>query len=80
MPNVPNKLLSDTQARALDVYRRWTDRHDGSPPSVRELAAELGITHNGAHYLIGKLREKGYLTMKPVTIIRPTLTAKARKK
>lgn len=78
MSNQPNTALSSTQAEALALYRKLTDRN-GEPPTVREFAKALGKSHNGAHYLIQKLREKGYLTMKPVTIIRPTLTAKARR-
>lgn len=74
-----NRELTTTQKEALDTYRRLTDKNGGDPPSVRELASALGKGHNAAHQLIQKLREKGYLSMKPVTIIRPTLTAKARK-
>lgn len=77
MPREKNANLTTTQARALDAYRRLTER-SGEPPTVRALAAELGVSHAGAHYLIGQLREKGYLSMKPVTIVRPKLTAKAR--
>lgn len=77
MPNVPNENLSSTQQEALDAYRKHVERH-GEPPTVRELGEALGKSHNAAHYLIQKLREKGYLSMKPVTIIRPKLTAKGR--
>jgi len=77
-PNEPNRNLTTTQERALDAYRRLTER-DGEPPTVRQLGDALGVGHNGAHRLIQILREKGYLSMKPVTIIRPTLTAKGRK-
>lgn len=78
MPNRENELLTSTQHRALDAYRRLSDEK-GEPPTVREFAHALGVTHQGAHYLITKLREKGYLSMKPVTIVRPKLTAKARR-
>lgn len=78
MPNQDNQLLTSTQKRALDAYRRLTEE-SGEPPTVRALARALRVTHNGAHYLISKLREKGYLSMKPVTIVRPKLTAKARR-
>lgn len=74
-----NLELTTPQKEALDAYRKHCDKHDGAPPTVRELAFYLGKSSNAAHYLIQKLREKGYLTMKPVTIIRPKLTAKARK-
>lgn len=74
----PNRNLTTTEERALGAYRRLTER-DGEPPTVRALGEALGISHTPAHRLIQKLREKGYLSMKPVTIIRPTLTAKGRK-
>lgn len=73
-----NMNLTTVQEEALTAYRKLCDEK-GEPPTVRELADALGKGPNAAHYLIGKLREKGYLSMKPVTIIRPTLTAKGRK-
>lgn len=72
-----NRNLTTTQEHALGVYRRLTEKL-GEPPSVRAFAEALGRTHNSAHRMIGQLREKGYLSMKPVTIIRPRLTAKGR--
>lgn len=77
MSNAPNDNLSSTQQEALAVYRRLTEKK-GEPPTVREFASALGKSHQAAHYMIQKLREKGYLSMRPVTIIRPTLTAKGR--
>lgn len=73
-----NMNLTTVQEEALTAYRKLCDKK-GEPPTVRELALALGKSTNAAHALIGKLREKGYLSMKPVTIIRPTLTAKGRK-
>lgn len=78
MSNQPNENLSSAQEDALAVYRRLTDKL-GEPPSVRQFAEALGKSHNAAHYMIGQLRKKGYLSMKPVTIIRPALTAKGRR-
>lgn len=75
---VQNKNLTSTQERALSHYRRLTEQ-GGEPPTVRALGAALGVSPNAAQHLIQKLREKGYLTMKPVTIIRSTLTAKGRR-
>jgi Mn-dependent DtxR family transcriptional regulator len=74
-----NTRLTSTQEEALAAYRRLTDENEGEPPTVRELASALGKSHNAAFALIGQLRKKGYLTMKPVTIVRPKLTAKARR-
>jgi Mn-dependent DtxR family transcriptional regulator len=70
--------LTPPQEDALSAYRRLTTKK-GEPPTVRELAKALGKSPTAAAHLIQKLREKGYLSMKPVTIIRPTLTAKGRR-
>jgi repressor LexA len=75
MPN--NENLTSTQEQALVAYRKLSEKK-GEPPTVRELALALGKSHTAAHALIGQLRNKGYLSMKPVTIIRPTLTKKGR--
>jgi Mn-dependent DtxR family transcriptional regulator len=74
----PNKNLTSTQERALSHYRRLTERGGGEPPTVRALGAALGVSANAAYQLMQRLREKGYLSMRPVTITRPTLTAKGR--
>jgi SOS-response transcriptional repressor LexA len=74
-----NENLTTTQQQALDVYRRLTDKQKGEPPTVRQLADALGKGHTAAHALIQQLRKKGYLSMKPVTVIRPKLTAKGKK-
>lgn len=73
-----NENLTTIQEEALVAYRRLTEKH-GEPPAVRTLAAALGKSPNAAMQLINQLRKKGYLTMKPTTIIRPKLTAKARR-
>jgi Mn-dependent DtxR family transcriptional regulator len=75
----PNRNLTTTQERALVAYRQLTDQNGGEPPTVKQLADCLGVSRNPAYQLMQRLREKGYLSMKPVTIIRPTLTAKGRK-
>jgi SOS-response transcriptional repressor LexA len=73
-----NTELTPAQKQALDAYRRHCDEHAGAPPTVRWLADALGKSPNAAQQLIERLREKGYLSMKPVTIIRSKLTAKGR--
>jgi len=74
----PNTELTTAQKQALVAYRRHCDEHAGEPPTVRWLADALGKSPNAAHQLIQRLREKGYLSMKPVTINRSKLTAKGR--
>jgi Mn-dependent DtxR family transcriptional regulator len=72
-----NRNLTSTQEAALAAYGKLSEQK-GEPPTVRELAAVLGKSHQAAWQLIQQLRTKGYLSMKPVTIIRPTLTKKGR--
>jgi hypothetical protein len=79
LPRMPeNKNLTTTQESALAVYRKLTDRL-GEPPSVRVFAEALGKSHSAAHAFIQQFRKKGYLSMRPITLIRPRLTTKARK-
>lgn len=73
-----NTNLTSAQEHALGIYRKLCDKHGGESPTVREFAAALGKTHTTAHQYIQQFRAKGYLSMKPVTIIRPKLTAKGR--
>lgn len=74
-----NRNLTSPQEEALTAYRRITDKQGGEPPTVRQLADALGKSPNAAYQLTLQLRKKGYLTMKPVTVIRPRLTAKGRR-
>lgn len=72
-----NRNLTTTQEEALRAYRELCEKN-GTPPTLRELAEVLGKSRNACHALVNHLREKGFLSMKPVTIIRPKLTAKGR--
>ncbi len=72
-----NENLTSVQEEALSAYRKISEKK-GEPPTVRELAEALGKSPNAAYQLMQKLREKGFLSMRPVTIIRPTLTAKGK--
>lgn len=73
-----NKNLTTDQENALAVYRNLEQRL-GEPPSVRVYAEALGKSHSSAHHFIQQFRKKGFVSMKPITIIRPRLTAKGRK-
>lgn len=73
-----NSELTSDQKHALAAYLRWQGKH-GRPPSVRELARELGIKHAGAHYYIVTLKEKGALTPQRITETRLLVSAKGRK-
>lgn len=74
----PAEGLTEAQRNALRVYEKYIDKH-GEPPTVRALAAELGVTANAAHYFINQLRDKGYLATRPITMIRPALTRKGKR-
>jgi Mn-dependent DtxR family transcriptional regulator len=75
---VDNKNLTTEQENALAIYRNLEGRL-GEPPSVRVYAEALGKSHSSAHHFIQQFRKKGFISMKPITIIRPRLTAKGRK-
>lgn len=75
---VDNKNLTTIQENALGIYRNLEERL-GEPPSVRVFAEALGKSHASAHQFIQQFRKKGFVSMKPITIIRPRLTAKGRK-
>lgn len=74
----PAKGLTAGEENALGVYQRYIAAW-GEPPSVRQFAAELGVHPNAAHYYITRLRDKGHLSARPVTLIRPTLTRKGKR-
>ncbi len=75
---VKNDELTTTQKEALRTYQKFETKH-GVPPSVRQLAAELDISHNASHYLIGMLRDKGFLAPRAVTEMRLKVSAKGKK-
>jgi len=73
-----NKNLTTAQENALAIYRNLEQRL-GEPPTVRSFAEALGKSHSAAYQFIQQFRRKGFISMKPITIIRPRLTAKGRK-
>lgn len=78
MPTIPEDLTPVLVA-TLRVYKAMTDDNDGVAPTVRELADRLGLSHGGAHLRLRALRERGYLTMPPITQTRLRVTAKGKK-
>ena len=71
--------LTPLLAETLRVYKSMTEANGGITPTARALAAKLGIGHSGAHQRIVALREKGYLTMPPITQTRMRLSAKGKR-
>lgn len=56
----PVEEITDTQINALKEIRRFTN-HRGFPPTMKELADILGISHASAHGQVNQLVRKGYL-------------------
>ena len=56
----PVEEITDTQINALKEIRRFTN-HRGFPPTIKELADILGISHASAHGQVNQLVRKGYL-------------------
>ena len=52
--------ITEPQARTLNVICQLLDS-TGLPPTVKELADALGISHASAHEQITQLVRKGYL-------------------
>lgn len=58
--------LSQGQRRMLAAIRRLTARH-GYPPTIRELAADLGMsTTNGVAQTLHALRRKNWVDWQPM--------------
>lgn len=55
------ETITPGQLRLLALICRFIDEH-GSAPSVRELAALLSVSPNGAHCHLRRLRKKGLVT------------------
>jgi Mn-dependent DtxR family transcriptional regulator len=75
----PNTELTSSEKAAWIAWGKHVTKN-GTPPSVRQLAALLEVSPNAAHYTIGKLREKGYLAERQVTETRLMLTSKGKKR
>jgi predicted ArsR family transcriptional regulator len=72
-----NAELTTAQKTVLAAYRKWIDRY-GAAPSLRQLAAALGVNLNAARYQLLKLEGKGYLLKRPATG-RFAISAKGKK-
>jgi len=56
----PVEEITDTQINTLKEIRRFTNQR-GFPPTMKELADTLGISHASAHGQVNQLVRKGYL-------------------
>lgn len=60
----PSEEISDRQKRTLQEIRDFLLRKK-FPPTIKELAGILGISHASAHEQVTRLVRKGYLTREP---------------
>ncbi|HDS15139.1 MAG TPA: MarR family transcriptional regulator [Proteobacteria bacterium] len=56
----PVKEITDSQLNTLKAIRRFANQR-GFPPTMKELADILGISHASAHGQVNQLVRKGYL-------------------
>lgn len=60
----PVQEITEPQRRTLKEIRLFTNRR-GFPPTMKELADILGISHASAHGQVSQLVRKGYLKREP---------------
>jgi repressor LexA len=60
----PVREISARQRRTLEEIRNFLLRKK-FPPTIKELAGILGISHASAHEQVTRLVRKGYLTREP---------------
>lgn len=60
----PIQEITEPQRRTLREIRLFTIGH-GFPPTIKELANVLGISHASAHGQFNQLVRKGYLKREP---------------
>lgn len=59
--------LSASNQRVLDAIVAFKSRHDGTAPTLRELAAETGLAStNTVHVHLQRLEELGYIERDPL--------------
>lgn len=76
MPPKPGTEPTNVQIDFLRAYKSYYDAH-GKPPTVRELAATLGKSHQATHLTLQLLERRG--DIQHVTIIRPIPPKKRRR-
>ncbi|MFO7686978.1 MAG: MarR family transcriptional regulator [Desulfobacterales bacterium] len=60
----PVQEISEPQRRTLKEIRLFTNQR-GFPPTMKELADILGISHASVHGQVNQLVRKGYLKREP---------------
>lgn len=70
-----NEELTTVQKLTLAAYDKLMKQNDGHPPTYAQLAHALGVSRPTAFAAIKRLRDKGFITERKVTV-RMQLTAK----
>ena len=60
----PIQEITEPQRKTMKEIRRFTERR-GFPPTMKELADILGISHASVHGQVNQLVSKGYLKREP---------------
>lgn len=72
-----NQELTSHQKDVLKVIKKLTAQN-GEVPGRHVLAQALGCSLTSAQFALNILKEKGYLKLRPVTVMRLKLSAKGR--
>lgn len=75
----PVQEITEPQRRTLKEIRLFTSRR-GFPPTMKELAGILGISHASAHGQVNQLVRKGYLKREARKARGLAITDKAQEK
>jgi predicted ArsR family transcriptional regulator len=78
MGRVTNTELTTNEHKALCFYKEFLSQYKKAP-TFRQIAEHLGVYPNAARWVIDKLKEKGHLVERPVTVMRLKVSAKGKK-
>ena len=74
----PNDELTSNDRKVLAAFRKHVEQYK-CEPTTRQLAEELGVYPNAITWAFKKLRSKGYLEDKKITVIRIKLSERGKK-
>jgi len=73
----PEKEITEPQLKTLNEIRLFLNER-GFPPTIKELADVLGISHSSAHDQVSQLVRKGYIKREPKKARGLVITNKAQ--
>lgn len=76
--SLPNMEPTSREKQAVLFYKKHYEKFHVAP-SVREMAAYLGVYPNAAHRILKQMEKKGLIEMRPVTVMRMKLSEKGKK-